>query len=431
MTRTTPIPEVVTVTGLSHDGRGVARGDGKTLFVEGALPGEEVTFTITRSRSRFIEASVREVLKAAPERVTPPCPHYNHCGGCNLQHLAPGAQLEAKQKHLSDTLQRVGALQPKQWLDPVCSQPWAYRARARLAVAAGRKGAAATLGFRREGSRAVEALSVCPVLEPSLERLIGALSAAVARLEHPERISQVWLASSESRPGLAVQAVAGIHPPDREVLQQFCRQHGVDGQFSGADGSWPEAGEPLRYRVSEAGPEIRFQPWHFTQANRGVNRKLVEQVIQLLDPAPGHRVLDLFCGLGNFSLPIAQRCAHVTGVEGDAALVEGARSNAANNLIRNAEFVRSDLAEDLSGVAWASMKYDLVVLDPPRTGAAALVPLLGRLGARRVCYISCDAATLARDARELHRQSKLRLQSAGVLDMFPQTSHFESVALFA
>lgn len=420
-----------TVTGLSHDGRGVSRGEGKTVFIEGALPGERVTYTIKRNRPRFIEAKLLEVLTAAPERIAPPCPHYGRCGGCNLQHLAPEAQLSAKQQHLSDTLHRIGGMQPEHWLEPVRSLPWAYRARARLAVTARKNGQTANLGFRREGSREVEALSVCPVLEPQLEGLIAPLAEAVSRLEHPERLSEVWLASSETGPGIAIQLKIGVHPADREILLDCCQAHGVGVQFSAPDGSWPEPAEALLSRTQTNGPEIRFQPWHFVQANRGVNKLLVEQLIALLEPQSNHHALDLFCGLGNFTLPLAQHCAQVTGIDGDAALVESARKNARNNNMGNVEFLRADLAGDWSRAIWTRAQYDLIVLDPPRAGAAELIGAISRLGAKRICYVSCDAATLARDARLMHECSNLRLKSAGVLDMFPQTSHFESIALFA
>ncbi len=412
----------------------MARVAGKTLFIDGALPGEEVRYRISKRRARYDEALTLEILHPSPQRVAPPCPHYGRCGGCNLQHLAPVAQLEVRQQHLGDALERIAGLRPRRWLDPVASEPWEYRARARLAIECGERGSAPTLGLRREGSRRVEALHSCPVLVAAASALLAPLAQLLGELEQPGWLQEAWLASGE--PGLALAlgcTRATAHPNDVQRLHAFCAAHSVQLQIGIVnDGRirWPERLEALGYHTGCADIRLQFQPWQFTQANRTVNRALIALVGDLLQPQPADLLLDLFCGIGNFALPLAGRVAQVTGIEGDAASIECARHNAQLNGIANAEFLRADLAHDPGASAWARRRYQLIVLDPPRAGAAALVPTLLRLRPRRLCYISCDAATLARDARNLCADSKLELLAAGVLDMFPQTSHFESIALF-
>lgn len=430
----TPQLGIARVERLSHDGRGVARVAGKTLFIEGALPGEEVRFRVTKCRARYDEATTVEILQASPHRVVPPCPHYGRCGGCNLQHLAPAAQLGIRQQHLVDALERIAGLSPARWLDPVPGEPWAYRARARLAIDSGHGRVAPALGFRREGSKHVEALDCCPVLTNEASALLRPLTQLLGELEHPNWLQEAWLASGE--PGLALGLSctrATPHPADVERLRTFCAAHNVKLQIGTViDGQtrWPEQAEALSYHTGCEDVRLHFQPWQFTQANRGVNRALIALVGELLQPQPADRLLDLFCGLGNFSLPLARRVAQVTGIEGEAAAIESARNNARLNGIGNVEFLRANLAQDPGASAWARGRYELIVLDPPRAGAAALVPALLKLRPRRICYISCDPATLARDARKLCAGGKIELLAAGVLDMFPQTSHCESIALF-
>ena len=424
------------VSGLSHDGRGVARRDGKTVFIAGALPGEQVRCRVTHGKARFDEAQLLEVLRASPERRAPRCPHFGHCGGCTLQHLSGAAQLAAHQQQLASALERIARLQPGQWLPPVASEPFAYRARARLAVGWDAGTRRVALGFRRGASRVVEPVSACPVLAPAASALIAPLAALIATLAAPGRVRELWLATGEPGLALGVACAPALDAPDHARLEDFAAGQGAVLHVgrSAADGNgpqWTEVGPPLRYATAPDGPVLEFQPWHFTQANRGVNRALIAAVLARLAPGAGDHVLDLFCGLGNFTLPLATRAARVTGVEGDAALLDWARRNARANGLANTEFVAADLAVPPAAAAWASARYDLVLLDPPRNGAAALLPALARLGARRIAYVSCDAATLARDAAVLCARGAWSLTHAGVFDMFPQTSHFESLAVFA
>jgi len=428
--------DTLEVAGLSHDGRGVARRDGKTVFVAGALPGEQVRCRVTHGKTRFDEARLLEVLRASPERRTPHCPHFGHCGGCTLQHLSSAAQLAAHQQQLASALERIARLQPGAWLAPVASEPYGYRARARLAVAWDPGARRVALGFRRGASRVVEPLGACPVLAPAASALIAPLAALIATLAAPGRVRELWLATGEPGLALGVACAPDLDAPDRGRLQALAAGHGAVLHFGRAatDGSatqWTEGGPPLRYATAPGGPALEFQPWHFTQANRAVNRALIEAVLSQLAPGASDRVLELFCGLGNFTLPLAAHAAAVTGVEGDAALLDWARRNARANGLGNTEFVAADLAVAPRGAAWARARYDLVLLDPPRSGAAALLPALARLGARRIAYVSCDAATLARDAAVLCARGAWSLTHAGVFDMFPQTAHFESLAIFA
>jgi 23S rRNA (uracil1939-C5)-methyltransferase len=417
---------------LSHDGRGVARLDGKTVFVAGALPGERVRAHFTRRHARHDEARTLELLRASGARTTPPCPHFGHCGGCNLQHLDPAAQLEAHRHQLEQTLQRLGRVRPRRWLQPVGSAAWGYRSRARLAIVHDAASGTVHLGLREERSHRVEALGGCAILAPALARLMHPLAAALAGLEAPALPREAWLAAGDSEHAVALGCSAPLPPADRARLAALAAQEHFALRLGTLDGkggcNWDQAVPALCYAPA-AGLRVAFEPWHFTQANPAVNRALVRSVLRELAPQPADRVLELYCGLGNFSLPLAREAAELCGIEGDAALVECARANARVNGCDNAEFLVADLASAPRQAAWARRRWDLVLLDPPRSGAPALAEMLARSGARRIAYVSCDAATLARDAARLAALG-LRLEAAGVFDMFPQTSHFESLALF-
>jgi len=422
------------VVGLSHDGRGVAREAGKAIFIAGALPGETVRCRVTHSRPRFDEARLLEVRLPSPDRRAAPCPHYGRCGGCALQHLAAPAQLAARERQLADALARIARLEPREWLAPVASAPWAYRSRARLAVQRERSTGRVSVGFRRGASRTLEPLAGCAVLVPELSTLIGPLAALLDTLHEPGRLREIWLASGEPGVAMGVACSAAPGAADRDALAGFCAGRGIvlhlgAAGHASASVAWSEDGPPLRYAPAE-GLELEFHPWHFTQANRVVNRAMVEALIALLAPRREDRVLDLFCGLGNFSLPLARTAAQLTGVEGDAALVAMAQRNAVSNGLANAHFVQADLAAATPSGAWTRGHFELVVLDPPRSGAAALLPLVLRLGARRIAYVACDAATFARDAAALCAGG-YALTHAGILDMFPQTAHFETLGIFA
>lgn len=428
-----PLP-VLTIDSLAHDGRGVARAGGKAVFVAGALPGERVTVRPLRRHRRYDEAVVVEVLHPAAGRVAPRCPHFGTCGGCALQHLDETRQLELKRGHVEEQLQRIGQVAPGRWLPPLAGAAWAYRRRARLGVKWVAKKGRVLVGFRERATPYIAEIDACAVLAAPAGELLAPLAALVERLGIRERLPQIEVAVGENATALVLRVLDPPGEADRALLRAFAAQHRVEFhlQPGGYDTVAPldPPATPLSYSLPEFGVEVGFEPTDFVQVNADLNRKAVALAVALLDPQPGDAVLDLFCGLGNFSLPLARRAARVVGVEGEAGLVARARANAERNGIRNAEFHAADLAGDPAGAPWARQAYGRVLLDPPRAGAAATLPLLGRLRPARIVYVSCHPASLARDAGELVREHGYRLVSAGVMDMFPQTAHVESVAVF-
>jgi len=432
--RNLPEPETVAIDSLSQDGRGVARIDGKTVFVDGALPGESVRVQRTRKHRRYDEARVVEVLAPAADRVEPRCAHYGTCGGCSLQHLEGERQLEAKRLQVAEQFRRLGGVEPAQWLAPVRGPVWHYRRRARLGVKFVKRKGKVLVGFRERSAPFIADVERCEVLAEPVGSLVGALARLFDGLSIRDRLPQVEVAVAEQVTALVLRV---LDPPSGEDLAQlrgFAAAQGVKfylqpGGLETVAPLDPPAAR-LAYRLPAFDVEIRFEPTDFIQVNAALNEKAVSHAIALLSPGPGETVLDLFCGLGNFTLPLARRAARVVGVEGDAALVARARDNAEVNGIGNAEFHAADLAADPRGAAWAAGSFDRVLLDPPRAGAAAVLPLVAASGARRVVYVSCHPGSLARDAGELVREHGFRFTSAGVMDMFPHTAHVESIAVF-
>lgn len=427
-------PVLAHVESLSHDGRGVAHIDGKAVFIEGALPGEGVLFTYVVQRKRYDEGMVAQVLKSSPQRVTPRCTHFNICGGCSLQHMEAVAQIEAKQQVMLDNLRQIGRVEPEQVLPPLRGPHWGYRRRARLGVKFVIKKDRLLVGFREKRSALLADLDHCEVLHPSVGERLPELRALIAGLESYNCIPQIEVAVGDEATALVFRNLAALSGPDLEKVQQFGEAHGMQIYLQPAGPEsvtliWPAAAS-LSYRLPDYGLELFFSPTDFMQVNGEINRAMIASVIGLLDLKPQERVLDLFCGLGNFTLPLARHAGHVTGVEGDAKLVQRAKDNARHNGIHNAEFYAADLSQDLAQQPWAEQRFDKILLDPPRTGALEIVRQLPLFGASRIVYVSCNPATLARDAQELVQRG-YRLLSAGVMDMFPHTTHVESIALFA
>ncbi len=422
------------ITDLSHDGRGVAHVEGKAVFVADALPGERVRARIVRKHRQFDEAQCVEVLQASNDRVTPRCPHYGVCGGCALQHLAPRAQIAAKQRVLAENFLRIGKVEPRHWLPPLTAEPWGYRRRARLSVRHVPKKGRTLVGFRERDPRFVADLSRCEVLDPALGERLEALGALLNSLEGAASIPQIEFSAGDDQNALVFRHLQPLSPDDREKLIAFGREQGFGillqpGGTDSAQVLFPESVH-LHYRLEEYGLDLEFAPLDFVQVNACLNVRMVAQALRLLDPQPHERVLDLFCGSGNFSLAIARRAAFVRGVEGEAGLAARARANAARNGIGNAEFVPGDLAADPRGAAWARGDFDKWLLDPPRTGAAGLLQHLPGKTVRRVVYVSCHPGSLARDAGTLVHHHGFELSAAGVMDMFPHTAHVESIAVF-
>ncbi|HYW93217.1 MAG TPA: 23S rRNA (uracil(1939)-C(5))-methyltransferase RlmD [Gammaproteobacteria bacterium] len=433
-----PAPDLleVEIESLAHDGRGVARVDGKATFVHGALPGERVRVRPVRRRREFDEAEAVAVLRGSPDRVEPGCRYYGACGGCSLQHLAPRRQIEAREQTLLDNLARIAGLRPDRILPPLTGPAWGYRCKARLGVRDVPGKGRVLVGFRERGSSFIADMARCEVLHPAVGDRLEALSGLIGSLDIRRRVPQVEVAVGDDAIALVLRVLAEPGAADRERLGAFAQREGIRIylQPGGTDSVRPLEGDdaPLRYALDEGNITIGFRPTDFTQVNPGINRVMVDQAMALLRPQ-GTRVLDLFCGLGNFTLPLARRARQVTGVEGDATLVRRARENAAANRLANVTFHAADLHDPalLRDAPWFAQRFDRVLLDPPRSGAREVLDRIAAAGAERVVYVSCHPASLARDAGILAGDHGYRLEAAGVMDMFPQTSHVEAMACFA
>ncbi len=429
-----PVLLELDITDLSHDGRGVGRYEGKAVFVAGALPGERVQAQVRVSRKPFDEGSVTEVLQASPDRVAPRCPHFGVCGGCALQHLSPEAQIRAKQHTLAENFERIGRVSPARWLAPLTGEAWAYRRKARLGVKHVPKKGRTLVGFRETDPRFIADLSRCEVVVSQLGERLADLAALVDSLEARAQIPQIELAAGDDRTALVFRNLVPLSAADRDRMLDFGRAHGFamfqqpagNDSVEALDGGSPE----LHFRLPGYGLEYAFRPLDFIQVNGPMNERMIEHALTLLAPQPQERVLDLFCGLGNFTLPLAQRAAQVVGVEGDAGLVRRAQENAQRNGIANVDFHAADLCADLRDQSWMGQGFDALLLDPPRTGADATLAQLPLENVGRIVYVSCHPGSLARDAGILVHEHGYRLEAAGVMDMFPHTGHVESIALF-
>ncbi|MGE0080010.1 MAG: 23S rRNA (uracil(1939)-C(5))-methyltransferase RlmD [Thiohalomonadaceae bacterium] len=427
-------PVRVTVETLAHDGRGVARVNEKTVFIDGALPGEEVLFRYVATHRNYDEGAVAEVLSPSPDRVQPRCPHYGVCGGCSFQHLAPEQQIVAKQKVLMDDLRHIGKVTLGEVLPPLTGPHWGYRRKARLGVRFVMKKDKLLVGFREKHSNFLADLSRCETLHPSVGGRLAELGELVRSLEAYDHIPQIEVAVDDEQTALVFRHMVPLTEADRERLRAYAQAQDLriflqPGGTETIAPLWPEHIQ-LGYSLPAFDVSFRFEPSDFTQVNTDINRAMVERALDLLDLKPEERVLDLFCGLGNFTLPIARRAASVVGVEGSADLVKRARENAERNGIGNATFHAADLAADLSHASWWQGGFDKVLLDPPRSGAQETLAHLAKLKVGRIVYVSCNPATLARDAGVLVNEHGYVLEKAGVMDMFPHTAHVESIALF-
>ncbi len=430
-----PESNVAEVTDLSHEGRGVAHVNGKAVFIDDALPGERVEWQRTKKGRNFDEGRLRQVVDASPYRVEPGCIHFGVCGGCVLQHLSGEQQLLFKQRQLTDALERIGQVTPASILPPLAASSWHYRRRARLAARWVPKKQRTVVGFRERGNSFIADLKRCEILTAPIDRLVEPLSTLLSALSVRARVPQIEVAVGDNAVALVIRVLDPITQADRELLSAFEQEHRVELylQPGGYDTVAPlNAGaSALEYRLPQFDIVLQFQPIDFVQVNGPLNALMVERAVQLLNPREGERVLDLFCGLGNFSLPFARSGARVTGVEGEEGLVRRARENAVRNGLEDVQFHVANLAEpSIAQNAWANERYDKVLLDPPRAGAREALPIIARCGAETVLYISCHPGSLARDAGILVHEHGFRLEAAGVMDMFPHTAHVESIALF-
>jgi 23S rRNA (uracil1939-C5)-methyltransferase len=400
------------------------------------LPGEEVRFQVTKQRKNYDLGTTLDILRSSPARVTPRCRYFGVCGGCSLQHLRSAAQLPAKEKVLRDNLQRIGKIEPESWLPPLAGPPWGYRRKARLGVRFVKKKGGLIIGFREKAHSFITPLASCEVLDTRVSALLPALRELITDLSRPDRIPQIEVAIGDDAIALVFRHVVPLTATDDRHLAAFGESHGVQvfrqpGPPDELVPVWPENPPPLVYRLPEFDVGLEFAPTDFIQVNADLNRLMVSRAVQLLDPQPGERVLDLFCGLGNFTLPLARHAGRVLGIEADDALVAKARHNAGRNALANVEFRSGDLHHTDAPDPWGSEAFDKWLLDPPRTGAVEVVRRLPeRGGPRRIVYVSCNPGTLARDSEVLVHVKGYRLAAAGVMDMFPQTSHVEAMALF-
>jgi len=429
------LPELVeeaVVVALNHDGDGVIR-DSKTVFVAGALEGERVRFQRTAKHRQHDEATLLEVLEASPSRVEPRCAHFGLCGGCALQHLAPSAQLASKQQELAATLERIGKVTPREWLAPIEGPSWGYRRRARLGAKYVAKRARVLVGFRERHKPYVAALERCEILASPVDALITPLAELLTGLEARQAIPQIEVAVGEAVTVLVFRVLEDLSNADRAALLAFEAAQGlrVYVQRGGPATVQPLQGEPARlhYTLPAEGLRYEFLPTDFVQINAEVNRALVTHAVTQLQVESTDRVLDLFCGLGNFTLPLARRAREVLGLEGDAALVERARHNAALNGVDNAHFKAANLFDPAVFATVLGGSVDRVLLDPPRAGALEILPQLAALAPQRMVYVSCHPGTLARDLCLLCHEHGFQLVAAGVIDMFPHTHHVESIAV--
>lgn len=429
-------PRLARIDTLNEDGRGVARVDGKVSFIDGALPGELVRYRVLKGRRNFDQGELVEIIQASPHRVTPACGHFGVCGGCSLQHLEAEAQIEEKERILRDKLHQFGGVGPEHWLPPLIGPVRGYRRSARLGVRNVPKKGGIIIGFRERRSSYLTPLHDCHTLDARAARLLPALGKLITGLSCNDRIPQLEVACGDDEVALVFRHLQAFTAADLARLSGFGREHGVRIYLQPQGPESVTALEPpdpplLSYQLPEFEIVIHFRPTDFIQVNAGINRRMVAQAIALLDPRPEETVVDLFCGLGNFTLPLARRAARVTGVEAERRLVLGARDNAVRNGIVNAEFRQADLHDEAQARDfWAGASFDKLLIDPPRSGAMEVLKFLPANGPRRLVYVSCNPATLARDAEYLVNSRGYRLTRAGVMDMFPHTNHVESIAVF-
>jgi 23S rRNA (uracil1939-C5)-methyltransferase len=416
---------------LAQDGRGIARVDGKVTFIAGALPGERIRYRLRRHGRQADEGELVAIEQPSPERVTPRCAHFGVCGGCSLQHLSAAGQVAFKQKQLLDALERIGNVRPTEVAPAITGPAWGYRRRARLSVRHVAKKGGVLVGFREADSPYVAQIESCVVLDPRVGTKLRELAACVGRLHINTKVPQIEVAAAATV-ALVFRVMAPPTEADRAVLREFGAAHGFDVylQTGGLDTIEALAGAaPLSVSPDGTDLALTFRPTDFVQVNDAVNRQMVRQALAWLGVRPGQRVLELFSGLGNFSMPLARAGAQVVAVEGDRGLVERARANAAANGVR-IEYHVADLAQPAADAPWLAHGYDAALVDPPRAGAREVLPPVTARPPARILYVSCHPGTLARDAAFLVHERGYGLARAGILDMFPHTSHVESMALF-
>lgn len=431
---TTPI--TVTIESLTHDGRGVAHVEGKAVFIDEALPSEQVEFVYTDIRKDYAEGKTVNVLTRSEDRAEPLCPHYGVCGGCSFQHVASNAQIRIKQELLLEQFKRIGKVSVPELWQPLTSEHWGYRRKARMGVKfVAKKNNRVLVGFRERRHPYLAEIDHCLVMHPMVGTRLIALGEMIAQLSIRDKIPQIEVAIGDEHCVLSVRVLEPATVADMAILKAFEREHGITLclQSKGPDSIMPLEGEAEvipSYRLPDHNITFNFRPAMFTQVNYDINRQMINRVLGILALTKEDNVLDLFCGLGNFTLPMARYAGSVVGVEGDAPLINHAKENARFNGIENVEFYAADLSKDLRDMAWANRRYHKIMLDPSRAGASEVLPYFKKWQPDHIVYVSCNPSTLARDAGILVNELGYELVKVGVMDMFPQTAHVESMAWF-
>ncbi len=430
-------PETAVIESATHDGRGIAAVSGKKVFVAGALPGETVEFIRRKSRRNFDEAELLSVIEPSSDRIEAKCEAFGRCGGCSLQHVSEVYQRSIKEQTLKDNLERIGKVEPESWLDPMTGPVWSYRRRARLAVKDVPAKGRVLVGFREKHAPYITDMHRCEVLTNPVGGMIDALSDLIAKLSIRARLPQIEIAAAENALALVFRVLDEPSPADKELLIAFGAENDLriylqPGGLDSLQPLHPDIIEKsLCYTLPEFDIKIDFEPIDFVQVNSDINRRMVGFAVEQLRPGPDDRVLDLFCGIGNFSLPLARSAGTVLGIEGEKTLVSRASENARKNKLENVQFRVADLNKIDGSESWVKAGWDRVLLDPARSGAAEVIAHMRRLNPERIVYVSCHPGTLARDAGILVHEQGYKLETAGIIDMFPHTAHVESIAVFS
>lgn len=428
-----PEPRLVTIESMSHEGRGIARVNGKTVFVFGALSGETVRIQVLKSTRNFDQATVLEVIEPSAQRITPRCEAFQVCGGCSLQHLSSDDQVALKQQALLDMMAHAG-IQIGDLLPPLRASAWGYRKKARLGVKYVEKKGRVLVGFRERNTPFIADMHSCEVLLPQLGHNLDLLSELIGQLDARAQIPQIEVAADADHIQLVFRHLQALSEHDLSLLTDFAQQHDfyVQLQPGGPDSVrnlYPEQQQLYLDPLQNGKIRIAFKALDFVQVNSEINRKMVAQALLLLDLQSTDGVLDLFCGLGNFTLPMALNCRQVIGIEGDQAMVDRARASAVSGNVDNTDYHVADLTQPDTNFPWMRQRYDKILLDPPRSGALEMVQLIGRFNALRIVYVSCQPSSLVRDAAIICAQG-YSMTHLGIMDMFPQTAHVESMAVF-
>ena len=429
-------PETATITATTHDGRGIANAEGKKVFVAGALQGETVTYLRRKFHRNFDDAELLEIHDRSADRIDALCEAFGRCGGCALQHISPERQRSIKEQTLRDNLERIGRVEPVTWLEPMTGPEWHYRRRARLAVKDVPGKGRTLVGFRERHAPYITDMLRCEVLAAPMDGLIAELSDLIGGLSIRARLPQIEVAVAENAVALVFRVLDPPTPEDAARLCAFGETRGLriylqTGGLDSVELLYPDdIDESLYYTLPEFDIRVDFEPIDFVQVNADINQRMVHFAVEQLEVGPEDRILDLFCGIGNFSLPLARRAGVVLGVEGLESLTQRASVNAARNGLENVSFRVADLSKIDGTESWVRAGWDRMLLDPARSGAAEVVSRMHLFGPRRIVYVSCHPGTLARDAGTLVHEQSYRLESAGIIDMFPHTAHVESIAVF-